>query len=163
MTTSRWVLPMHAVNLQDCTRNVFVRGGGVSKSRWFGFFASTATVFMRHLQNPWIASTVSPKCDCHDVQSVDDFFCNQLVISFRSDAFEFETATGGAGGGMSARSTSISDVVDSIPIAVSQVGAGGSSGRSSSSGCKCSRMPKADCQLSLTRKCFANVRHRDCE
>ena len=137
---------------------VYRRAGGLDSSQVL------QTVFMRHLQNPWIASTVSPKCDCHDVQSVDDFFCNQLVISFRVRRIRIRDSNRWRWRWHVKH--------DQLPFLTlwtpsqslfPRWGAGGSSGRSSSSGCKCSRMPKADCQLSLTRKCFANVRHRDCE
>ena len=62
--TGHWVLPVQAVNLQNCTRNILVRRSDVSESKRSGFFTSTATVFNRHLCSVAIFKTHGcvPRC-----------------------------------------------------------------------------------------------------
>ena len=119
MTTSHGVLPAHSIDFQNCTRNVRIRGSDVTKGRWFGFFTSTATTIVCHLQNAWMCASL---------------FQQSHQSAIVTDTVGLASTTGGSDDGMSTlRSMSITDGAASKPTGFSQLEAEGSNGRSSSS------------------------------
>ena len=80
MTTSHRVLPMHAINLQNCTSYVFVRRSDVSESKESGFFTSTAN----SLQNPWMCASLLQQPHQGAIVTMSNLLMNLLQKNWRS-------------------------------------------------------------------------------
>ena len=97
MTTRHWVLSVRAVNFQNCTRNVVVGRSDVSEVWILHKYCNDVQSSSSKKHVCLAVSAVSPGCDCHDDQSVDESFVSNCFF-FRLDEFGPASTSGGGGG-----------------------------------------------------------------